>query len=407
MSAMRNKKLTSAICIILAVIFIATLILGAVSSAWAVSQSEINALKNQQTAIQQQKTAIQGKISSMQGQVSDAQSEKEALDQQNALAQQEIDNINEQIALYDQMIAEKAAELKTAQDKEDEQKAALEKRMRAMEETPSLTYIAILFEATDFSDLLGKLNDISAIMTSDKQLEDAYAAARAQVEKVKNEYEQTQNEQKQTKVELDAKKADLEKQIEQANQVIANLESNIEAYKATYEAAEQQEAAIQTQIDQKAAALAAQQKAAEEAAKNNGTSYTPTNGTGQFTWPVPSSHTISSTFGYRVHPILGTKRLHAGIDISAPSGSTIVAADSGTVLTATYSSSYGNYVVISHGNGTTTLYGHMSKLGCSAGQSVSKGSTIGYVGSTGLSTGPHCHFEVRVSGNLVDPASYF
>lgn len=407
MSAMRNKKLTSAICIILAVIFIATLILGAVSSAWAVSQSEINSLKNQQTAIQQQKTAIQGKISNMQGQVSDAQSEKEALDQQNALAQQEIDNINEQIALYDQMIEEKAAELKKAQDKEDEQKAALEKRMRAMEETPSLTYVAILFDASDFSDLLGKINDISAIMTNDKQLEDAYAAAREEVEKVKNEYEQTQNEQKQTKVELDAKKADLEKQIQQANQVIANLETNIEAYKATYEAAEQQEAAIQTQIDQKAAALAAQQKAAEEAARNNGGSYTPTNGTGQFTWPVPSSHTISSTFGYRVHPVLGTKRLHAGIDISAPSGSTIVAADSGTVLTATYSSSYGNYVVISHGNGTTTLYGHMSKLGCSAGQSVSKGSTIGYVGSTGLSTGPHCHFEVRVSGSLVNPASYF
>lgn len=404
---MRNKKVTSAICIILALIFVATLILGAVSSAWAVSQSDINALKNQQSAIQQQKSAIQSKISGMQGQVSDAQAEKTALDQQNTLAQQEIDNINEQIALYDQMIAEKAAELKKAQDKEDEQKAALEKRMRAMEETPSLTYVAILFDASDFSDLLSKINDISAIMTSDKQLEDAYAAAREQVEKVKNEYEQTQNEQKQTKIELDAKKADLEQQIAQATQVIENLESNIEAYKATYEAAEQQEAAIQTQIDQKAAELAAQQKAAAEAAKNNGTNYTPTNGTGQFTWPVPSSHTISSTFGYRVHPILGTKRLHAGIDISASSGSTIVAADSGTVLTATYSSSYGNYVVISHGNGTTTLYGHMSKLGCSAGQSVSKGSTIGYVGSTGLSTGPHCHFEVRVNGNLVDPASYF
>ena len=404
---MRNKKVTSAICIILALIFVATLILGAVSSAWAVSQSDINALKNQQSAIQQQKSAIQSKISGMQGQVSDAQAEKTALDQQNTLAQQEIDNINEQIALYDQMIAEKAAELKKAQDKEDEQKAALEKRMRAMEETPSLTYVAILFDASDFSDLLSKINDISAIMTSDKQLEDAYAAAREQVEKVKNEYEQTQNEQKQTKIELDAKKADLEQQIAQATQVIENLESNIEAYKATYEAAEQQEAAIQTQIDQKAAELAAQQKAAAEAAKNNGTNYTPTNGTGQFTWTVPSSHTISSTFGYRVHPILGTKRLHAGIDISASSGSTIVAADSGTVLTATYSSSYGNYVVISHGNGTTTLYGHMSKLGCSAGQSVSKGSTIGYVGSTGLSTGPHCHFEVRVNGNLVDPASYF
>lgn len=404
---MRNKKVISAICIILAVIFVATLILGAVSSAWAVSQSDINALKNQQCAIQQQKSAIQSKISSMQGQVSDAQAEKTALDQQNTLAQQEIDNINEQIALYDQMIEEKAAELKKAQDKEDEQKAALEKRMRAMEETPSLTYVAILFDASDFSDLLSKINDISAIMTRDKQLEDAYTAAREQVEKVKNEYEQTQNEQKQTKVELDAKKADLEQQIAQANQVIENLESDIEAYKAQYEAQEQQEAAIQSQIDKQVAALEAQQKAAAEAAKNKGTNYTPTNGTGQFTWPVPSSRTISSAFGYRVHPIFGTTKFHSGLDISAPSGTTIVAADSGTVLTATYSSSYGNYVVISHGNGTSTLYGHMSKLGCSAGQTVSKGQTIGYVGSTGWSTGPHCHFEIRINGSLVDPASYF
>lgn len=407
MQVMRNKKIISAVCIILAVIFVATLILGAVSSAWAVSQSDINALKNQQSAIQQQKSAIQSKISGVQGQVSDAQAEKTALDQQNTLAQQEIDNINEQIALYDQMIAEKAAELKKAQEKEDMQRAALEKRMRAMEETPSLTYVAILFDASDFSDLLSKINDISAIMTNDKQLEDAYTAAREQVEKVKSEYEQTQNEQKQTRVELDAKKADLEQQIERASEVIEKLQSNIEAYKAQYDAAEQQEAAIQNQIDKQVAALEAQQRAAAEAAKKNGTSYTPTNGTGQFTWPVPASHTISSPFGYRTHPILGISRFHSGIDISASSGTPIVAADSGTVLTAAYSSSYGNYVVISHGAGTSTLYGHMSKLGCSAGQTVSKGQTIGYVGSTGLSTGPHCHFEVRINGSLVNPASYF
>ena len=404
---MRNKKFISIVCIILAVIFVATLILGAISSAWAVSQSDIDALKNKQSAIAQQKTALQSQIDSAKGQVSDTQAQKAELDEKNQLAQQEIDNINEQIAAYDKLISEKAEELKKAQAAEDEQKEALEKRMRAMEETPSLTYVAIIFQSADFSDLLSKINDISAIMTNDKELEDKYTAARQEVETVKNEYEQTQNEQKQTKVELDAKKADLEAQIAQANQVIASLESNIEAFKQQYEAEETQEAAIRSQIDQQVAALEAQQRAAAEAAKKNGTSYTVTNGTGQFTWPVPASHTISSPFGYRVHPIFGTTKFHSGIDISASSGSTIVAADSGTVLTATYSSSYGNYVVISHGNGTSTLYAHMSKLGCSAGQSVSKGSTIGYVGSTGWSTGPHCHFEIRINGSLVNPASYF
>ncbi|MGI5979537.1 MAG: murein hydrolase activator EnvC family protein [Oscillospiraceae bacterium] len=399
---MRNKKFISVVCIILAVIFAATLILGAISSAWAVSQSDIDALKNKQAAIVQQKTAIQTQIENAKGQVRDAEAQKAELDKKNQLAQQEIDNINEQIALYDQLIAEKAEELKKAQAAEDKQREALEKRMRAMEETPSLTYVAILFQSSDFSDLLSKINDISAIMTSDKELEDKYTAARKEVETVKNEYEQTQNAQKQTKVELDAKKADLEAQIAQANQVIADLESNIEAYKQQYEAEEAREAAIRSQIDKQVAEFEAQQKAAAQ----NGTG-TITNGTGQFTWPVPASRTISSSFGYRVHPIFGTTKYHSGIDISASSGSTIVAADSGTVLTATYSSSYGNYVVIGHGNGTSTLYAHMSKLGCSAGQTVTKGSTIGYVGSTGWSTGPHCHFEIRINGSLVNPASYF
>ena len=404
---MRNKKFISIVCIILAIIFAATLILGAVSSAWAASQSDINSLKSQQAAIAQQKAAIQTQIASAQGKVTDAEAQKTELDKQNQLAQQEIDNINEQIALYEQMIEQKAAELKAAQAKEDAQKAALEKRMRAMEETPSLTYVQILFEANDFSDLLSKIIDISAIMTSDKELEDNYAAARQQVETVKNEYEQTQNDQKQTKVELDAKKADLEQQISDATQLISSLESNIEAYKQQYDAEEQQEASIRNQIAAQVAALEAQQKAAAEAAKKNGTTVAITNGTGQFTWPVPASHTISSTFGYRIHPIFGTKKFHSGLDISAPSGTPIVAADSGTVVTAVYSSSYGNYVAISHGNGNSTLHGHMSKMAVTSGQSVTKGQVIGYVGSTGWSTGPHCHFEIRVGGQLVDPASYF
>lgn len=404
---MRNKKFVSIVCVILAVIFAATLILGAVSSAWAVSQSDINALKSKQAAIAQQKSAIQSQIASAQGKVTDAEAQKAELDEQNQLAQQEIDNIDQQIALYDQMIEQKAAELKTAQAAEDKQKAALEKRMRAMEETPSLTYVEILFEASDFSDLLSKINDISAIMTSDKELEDSYTAARQKVETVKNEYEQTQNEQKQTKVELDAKKADLEQQITEATQLISNLESNIDSYKQQYDAEEQQEAAIRNQIASQVAALEAQQKAAAAAAQKNGTTVAITNGTGQFTWPVPSSHTISSSFGYRVHPIFGTTKFHSGIDISASSGTPIVAADSGTVVTAVYSSSYGNYVAISHGNGNSTLYAHMSKLTVSSGQSVTKGQVIGYVGSTGWSTGPHCHFEIRIAGQLVNPASYF
>ena len=128
---------------------------------------------------------------------------------------------------------------------------------------------------------------------------------------------------------------------------------------------------------------------------------------GSYSWPCASSTYITSKFGYRIHPIFQTQKYHSGVDIAANSGEPITAAAGGTITIAEYSSSYGNYVVIYHSDGTTTLYAHMSSMAVSAGQTVSKGDVIGYVGSTGNSTGPHLHFEVRVNGSCVDPLQYF
>lgn len=397
----KRKKFISTVCIVLVLIFVASLFFGVIGSAMAVSQSEINALKSQQAAIQQQKKTLQSKISDLQGQMDSAVNQKAALDEQNELARQEIELINEQIDLYDKLIEEKAKELEKAKADEEKQKEALRVRMRAMEESGSLTYFAILFEANSFSDLLSRIDSISEIMNYDKSLEDAYIAARQKVEEVKAEYEATQEEQKQTRTELEAKKAELEKQIEQANAVIASLEKDIEKYKSEYAANDSQESAIRGQIDAKIAELEKQQKQQQQ---SGGTVVA---GSGSFMWPVPSCTSIGSGFGYRIHPIFGDKRFHSGVDIPASEGSTIVAADSGTVVTAVYSSSYGNYVVISHGNGNSTLYAHMSSMAVSAGQTVTKGQTIGYVGSTGWSTGAHCHFEIKLGGQLVDPMSQF
>lgn len=399
----KRKKLLSTVCIVLVAALIASLLLGAVGSALAVSQSEINALKNKQAAIQQQKKNLQSKISDLQGQMNSAIEKKTALDEQNELARQEIELIDEQIALYDKLIEQKAQELEEAKANEEKQKEALRVRMRAMEESGSLTYFAILFQASDFSDLLSRIDSISEIMKYDKELEDAYIAAREKVEKVKAEYEATQEEQKATKAELEEKKAQLEKQIAEATAVIASLEQDIEKFKKEYAANESQEASIRSQIDQKIAELERQQKQQQQ---NGGTVVS---GTGQFMWPVAGTSTasVTSKFGYRIHPIFGDKRFHSGVDISASEGTTIVAADSGTVVTAVYSSSYGNYVVISHGNGNSTLYAHMSSMAVSSGQTVTKGQTIGYVGSTGWSTGSHCHFEIKIGGQLVDPLSQF
>ena len=130
-------------------------------------------------------------------------------------------------------------------------------------------------------------------------------------------------------------------------------------------------------------------------------------GTGAFIWPVPSCTYLTSRFGLRVHPIYGTTKSHTGVDIGAESGATIVAADGGTVVMAGVNSGYGNCVMIDHGNGYKTLYGHMSSIAVTNGQTVSQGDTIGYVGSTGVSTGPHCHYEVWKDGSRIDPEQFY
>lgn len=402
----KQKRLVSTICLILVIVLVVSLVAGAIGSAMAVSQSDIDALKNKQSSIQEQQQGIQGRISDLQGQQDSAMEQKAALDEQNELARQEIELINEQIDLYNKLIEEKAKELEAAKAEEEAQKEALRVRMRAMEEAGSLTYFSILFESNSISDLLARLDFISSIMKYDKNLEDAYIAAREHVEAVKAEYEAVLAEHEATKVELEAKKAELEQQIIAAEALIARLEEDIEQYKREFEANEAAERAISSQINEMVAALERQRKEAEEAAKQNGGNSGFVNGTGSYKWPLPGYAVKENTYGNRFHPIFKEWRFHAGTDIGAPSGTPIVAADSGTVAVATYGGGYGNYVVISHGGGVSTLYAHMSSMAVSAGSNVSKGDVIGYVGSTGWSTGPHLHYEVRVNGATTDPMGY-
>lgn len=398
---MKTKKAVSVICIILVLVLLGTLVFSAFSGAFAVTQAEIDALKQQQEAINNKKAELNSQISDLQGQVDVAMELKLALDEQNEMTRQEIELIVEQIALYESLVEQKAVELEEARALEAEQKEALRVRMRKMEESGNLSYIAILFNATSFSDLLSRLDTVNMIMKRDKELEEAYIAAREHVEVVKAEYEATLADCEEKKVELEAKKAQLEREIEEAEQVIVALEADIEAFAAQLDQFEAESNAIGNTINQKEAELEQQR---QEIINGGGNVVV---GTGVYTWPLPGIYPSSNTYGMRLHPILNVMRFHAGTDIGANTGTPILAADSGTVTIATMGSGYGNYVVISHGEGRTTLYAHMSAIGTSAGQNVTKGDVIGYVGSTGLSTGPHLHFEVRVNGVTTDPMSYF
>lgn len=403
----KQKRLVSTICLILVIVLVMSLVAGAIGSAMAVSQSDIDALKNKQSSIREQQQGIQGRITDLQGQQDSAMAQKEALDEQNELARQEIELINEQIDLYNKLIEEKAKELEQARADEEKQKEALRVRMRAMEETGSLTYFSILFESNSISDLLSRLDFISSIMKYDKSLEDAYIAAREHVEIVKAEYESVLAEHEAIKLELEAKKAALELEIEAAEALIISLEEDIEEFRRVFEENEAAEAVLGAQINEMVAALERQQREAEEAARRNGT-VVPNfvTGTGSLKWPLPGIYPKENTYGNRFHPILKVWKFHAGTDIGANTGTSIYAADSGTVVVAGYDRGYGNYVVVSHGNGVSTLYAHMNSIAVSSGSTVSKGDVLGYVGSTGLSTDAHLHFEVRVNGATTDPMSH-
>ena len=412
---MKQKRLAvQIICIVLAAMFTLSLALIAIGStgAYAIGeqyQGEIDSIEAQKEELQAERAGMQAGIDELEAQRASVLEQKAALDAQNELARQEIELIDEQIALYTSLVEEKARELEQAEAEESEQLDTYKTHIRAMEENGKYTYLDILFRSASLSELLTAIDQIGEIMEADKRLYDEYSAARKHTEDVKAEYEATLTELGAESEELAEEKAELEEQIASAVELITELEEDLEQARAEYAANEAAEAALNAQLDAINAQIAAEEEAARQEAMQNNQQYTGpgSTATGSYIWPCPSSTYVTSRYGYRTHPIFGDERFHSGIDISANEGATIIAADSGTVSVATYDSSYGNYVTIYHSNGTYTLYAHMSSLAVSAGQTVSQGDTIGYAGSTGWATGPHLHFEIRSNGGTVDPLAYF
>lgn len=407
-----KKKAISIVCIILAFLMMVTLVVSVIGSLGALAaggQDQIDALEQQKSELQSQQASIQTNIDDLIAQQADVIDQKAAMDEKNELARQEIELINEQIDVYTGLIEDKAEELEKAEAAEQAQYELYRKRVRAMEEEGSYTYLDILFQCRSLSDVLSAIDMIGEIMDSDKRLFEEYKTARETTEQVKAEYEATLAQLGEKQETLEAEKAELEEQIAAAVEVINQLQDDIEAAKAEYAKAAAAEAAAQASINAIIAQMQAEEEAARQEAAQNNQQYTGTGSTatGTYIWPCPSSTYVTSAFGMRDHPLFGDERPHSGIDIAGSAGSEVLAADSGTVAVATYSSSYGNYVTIYHSNGDYTLYAHMSSLAVSAGQSVTQGDVIGYVGSTGWATGPHLHFEIRVNGSTVDPLSYF
>ncbi|MBP3539066.1 MAG: peptidoglycan DD-metalloendopeptidase family protein, partial [Oscillospiraceae bacterium] len=347
----------------------------------AASQEELDELKSERDALASQRQQQQAVVNELRQQQASVLVIKQALDERNAYTQWQIQLTEQEIELYDGMIADKELEVEEAKRLENQQLAKYRSRVRAMEENGSYNVIAYLFNSSNLGELLTAVDDIGEIMESDRQLEDDYIEARENTEAVVAEYEEYKADIVEKQDELRAEQDELEKELDEAVQLItditANLEENAEIL-AEFQAAEQQ---AETNVANMVIALE-KQRAAEQAASGGGGGGTVV-GTGSFTWPVPSCTYLTSRFGLRIHPVYGTQKSHTGIDIGAASGATIVAAEGGTVTMAGVNGGYGNCVMIDHGNGYKTLYGHMSSIAVTNGQTVSAGDTVGYVGSTG------------------------
>lgn len=411
---MNNRKIRKALALCLCLLMVGSAVTEAVPlPAYAVTQSQIDELKEQRNAIRAQRQEKQAIVEALEAEKADVVAQKQAMDERNMYTLQQIQLNNQEIELYDEMIAEKAAELEEAQRLENEQLERYRARVRAMEENGGYNILAIISKSDSFSDMLTAMDDVGEIMESDRQLEEAYIAARENTEEVKADYEATRSELEELKAQLKAEQAELEKDIEEAIQIILDLENDLENRQAEYDAIMAAEDAANATIDKLVAELEAERAAAVAAAAaaaasgGSGGGGGSANASGSFLWPVASYVYVSSRFGLRIHPITGQKKTHTGIDIASNQGTAVYASDGGTVTLAGWNGGYGNCIMIDHGNGYVTLYGHLSSISVSEGQNVTQGSTIGAVGSTGNSTGPHLHFEVLKNGTRIDPEQFF
>lgn len=364
------------------------------SPAAAVTWADVNDLKDEAGDLADQRKELESQLDALADDKSEALKRKDLLDQQITNLSSQIRNVEAQISTYETLITQTEAELAEAQEKEEAQYELFCSRVRDMEKRGTVSYWSVLFRATSFTDLLGRLDIINEIMDADQAVIDELKALQEEIETKKTELETSKKESEAAKADLVTKKNDLDVQRTKANQLVQEIESNESEYQSTLDAIEAEEESIQKKIVQLSQQLAAQNGSSSSAAL------------GGYIWPV-SSRRITSPFGNRNTGIAGASTNHKGVDIGGVYyTSRVHAAKAGTVIISTYSSSYGNYVVVSHGSGNTTLYAHMSSRSVSVGDYVNQGDVLGITGSTGISSGPHLHFEITENGTRVNPLNY-
>ena len=329
----------------------------------AVTQAEIDELKDNASDLRDQQKELQNQLAAIKEDKNKALEQKTLLEQQINATQAEIDTIQTQISKYDELIAQKQVELAEAEEKEQAQYELFCERVRYMEEQGEVSYWSILFSSKDFADLLDNAMMVEEIMDYDNQVMDELIAIREQIAQDKADLETARQEQQAAKDEQEAAKASLKTQKSEVDALIDQISSQ----QAEVEKAEAQLRAAADAVDKEIAA-------AEKELASQISNVVSESG---FMWPLPGYNTLSSLFGGRTHPVTGRPNNHTGIDIPAPAGTSILAAKSGVVTTSTYNSPYGNYVVVSHSDGTSTPSAHMSRRCESTRQPVPHALVVG------------------------------
>ena len=364
-------------------------------------------LTNQLDSIQQQvnqQNAAKADAETVIGSVSE---QLRQIEEQLRQATAELGTIKEQRVAVENDITLNERQLAEAQKRLEGRESVFYKRVRDIYINGRLSYLDVVIGSKDFSDFANRLEVLKRIIDSDITLINEIKNERAEIEAHKQKLEADRAKLVELEKSALAKQAEIEQKKAERNVVLQKAQNDRATAMQAIEELNASSAQVSAMLKERQAARAAAAAAAAAAAQSSGGQGASDNwvqGTGQLGWPV--SGEITSPYGYRVHPIWGTTIYHSGIDIGVDEGTPVHAADGGVVVWSGWMGGYGYAVVIDHGNGLSTLYGHNSELAVDEGQSVAKGQVISYAGSTGNSTGPHVHFEVRVNGDPVDPMGY-
>ena len=416
---MKNRKRwVSVLAGVMAAVMLLSLILSLIPTrVGAASSSEIKkqiaALQNEKKEIDAQLKEAKSHLKQNTNEIRGIVAQKDAIDQEVQLLHQQIFNINQQVATYALLIADKQDELDDASVRLDELQLKNKERIRAMEEEGELSYWSVIFKAESFSDLLDRISMVQEINAADQRRLKEISEVGRKVSNVQAELIFEKSALEAVRSELDASETALAEKRSEADSLLTKLVAKGDEFEALIDESEDLQSDLMKQIAQKEKDLkVAEYKewlATYVPTKPSGTDTTPsTQAPSSSGWIKPlKSYTITSPFGMRIHPIHKVERFHEGVDMAAPQGTPIYAAKSGKVTTTSFQAGgAGYYVSINHGDGFASIYMHMTHYIVKPGQHVSTGQVIGYVGSTGGSTGPHLHFGISYNGTYVNPMSY-